>query len=243
VAHVGIRNEGPRDVLLDVLVARRLSRSTTTWAGVRAPAESDTSIEFDRAMLEPVAGDAAITRIMLRPVALDRLAAAEMLLPAQLQATEVRLLRRTDGANVPILPGESFPVLGLGDQLGTPVDVTATRTRVVLYQSDCALIWPELMELAWRKRQDDLAVTLVSAYFDPRVTTYLGLQAFQPLQFGEGALVWADGRREPLGDSLYDRFLSFGGSRNGAHWPTDQIVGVDGRLVRIERAYRGRHPL
>jgi hypothetical protein len=106
-------------------------------------------------------------------------------------------------------------------------------------------MWPELMELAWQRRHGGPAhpVTLVASFVDTRIVEHLRLQVFAPLEIGEGAVLSPDGTRQRLRDSLYDRFLSFAGSRNGAHWPTDQIVDVDGRLVRIERAYRGRHPL
>lgn len=242
VARVGIRNPSTERVALDILV----QRLEAPVRRVLLEPEEVRVETFEAAELGAAAG--ALSNVMtlrLRPVAVQRLRRAGQLLPVQQGSTEVRLLRTADATTARPRPRSLFPTLEVADRSGAAVTLTPGPARLVLYQPDCALMWPELMELAYQRRHGSPArpAVVVASFLDDRVTDHLRLGVLGDREIGPGVVIWPDGRREELGYDLYDELLAQPGSRNGAHWPTDYVVGVDGRVERVERAYRGRWPL
>ena len=246
VAHVGIRNEGSADVLLDVFLDAPGPSGRPMLTRVTVPGRGELRVAFEASEITSVLGHLpTAARLWLSPVDFRRLRIAGQVLPGQQTMTEVLLLQADSSARARLRPGDGVPSLGFRDALGQPITVRPAPARLVIYQPDCALMWPELMELAWQTRHGSPAhpAMVVASFIDGRLVAYLGLDVFPGLEIGDGAILWPDGSTENLGYDLYDRYLAVEGSRGGAHWPTDYIVDADGRVSRIERAYRGRWPL
>jgi len=246
VAHIRLRNEGEVDRDVELRVDARGFDDLPVLRRVRVAAGETLELAIAESELAPWISETS-TSVQLRvtPAEMPRMRAAGLVTPAQQIAADVRLLRAAPTGRPRIRPGDMLPSLGLADDLGESVTWRAGAARLIAYQPDCALMWPELRELAWQSRHGGPAhpPTPVASFYDPRLVRYLRLEVFRPLVFGEGAVIAPDGTREALGYDLYDQLLAFEGSRNGAHWPTDYVVDADGRVVRIEIAYRGRWPL
>ncbi|MGB1276867.1 MAG: hypothetical protein ACPG77_14065, partial [Nannocystaceae bacterium] len=149
-------------------------------------------------------------------------------------------------------PGMSFPPVGLVAGDGARVDLPlAQRQRVIWYTQDCVAMWPELEDAAYLARQGRLdggAVPVLAG----TSAVYSGEEGER---FGDRMLLGGsvDGRfddpradvaaiNEPLAP-VYAYGFWLEQLPSGAHHPTDYLVDKDGRVLAVEREYRGAYPL
>ncbi|EDM80801.1 hypothetical protein PPSIR1_12998 [Plesiocystis pacifica SIR-1] len=158
-------------------------------------------------------------------------------------------------------PGEAVPPVTLARSLeavpGSPVETVtlpnARPERVVFLGSDCAAMWPELDDMAWRMREgdlrspdgDDAQARGFLAIFDDLTVRgketrwrLVGL----PWGFFGTELPPELGMANPWSD-LYEDGFGIHELPGAAHHPTDYELDADGRVIAVEREYRGTHPL
>lgn len=179
----------------------------------------------------------------------------------QVMRAAMMVLRRPPLEQWPIVPhgepapGQSFPPVVLGttalddpstvEPLALPLPEQAQR--VVFYGSDCAAMWPEIDDLVWRAHAGQLGDTAVVFASNDHVVHEgvvdrwrldgLAWGFFDPGDLGP-ALVeqnpWAN---------IYEQGFELRELPSAANHPTDYELDASGRVIAVERQYRGTHPL
>lgn len=156
------------------------------------------------------------------------------------------LLWPQSGSASPPTPGESFGPVTVADidHAVYALPLPDEPLRVVWYTIDCALMWPELEDLAWLDRHEHpalvggrpvfVAPTDVSLTFARR----WGLEDAMHGLFGPELPAEVDESNAALyGDDLFRSFIVY--DIPGDAWTTDYELSADGRVLSIERMYRG----
>ncbi|EDM73895.1 hypothetical protein PPSIR1_00782 [Plesiocystis pacifica SIR-1] len=144
-------------------------------------------------------------------------------------------------------PGASFPPVTLADldDAVYTLPLAGVAQRLVWYSEDCVLMWPELEDLTWRHRQGLLdSVPVFVSNADVSLSYARSWDAEDMLfgNFGPAAPPEVGAANEPLyGDNLYPDFVV--GEIPGDGLTTDYEVDALGRVVSIERMYRGPYDL
>jgi hypothetical protein len=170
----------------------------------------------------------------------------------------VTVLRRAPIANAPVLErghpasGQEFPGITLAS--GPPEQVVPVvlptagiEQRVVFYGIDCAAMWPEIEDLLWRIRAGLLTreqVVLASHHhpFTDDGFTRWGLDDAIWGHFDQDTLPPEIAGQNPYAELYEDGFVLYE-LPSAAHHPTDYVIGADGRVITVEREYRGEHEL
>lgn len=153
--------------------------------------------------------------------------------------------------------GDTFPPLWLADRAGDKVvhPTAGAASRIVFYGSDCSGMWDELADLTWHARQGlapaDGADTILVTHDHPEVLDSnihrLQLQSLAVATSGGDYhhLVLEPGDEEPLnvGTFFYSDVFDVTLIPGGAQHPTDYVVTEGGTVQRVDRVYRGQHPL
>lgn len=147
-------------------------------------------------------------------------------------------------------PGQPFPTITLATGWPSAIEPliipgTSVRQRVVFFSIDCALMWPEIEDLLWRVRAGLLAPDEVvfASHIDPTVEG-----AFDRWRLGDAAWGYFEPHllppelagRNPF-DNLYEDGFVIHELPAAAYYPTDYVIDVDGRVLTVEREYRGEH--
>ena len=152
-------------------------------------------------------------------------------------------------------PGQQFPSVVIGttalddptvvEPLALPLPEQAQR--VVFYGSDCAAMWPEIDDLVWRVRAGELGDSTVVFASNDHVV-YEGVVErwlldglawgfFDPFDLGPALTEqnpWAN---------IYEQGFELGELPSAANHPTDYELDPSGRVIAVERQYRGTYPL
>lgn len=174
---------------------------------------------------------------------------------ASTQDPRIRVaFRAPDSPALPPAEGEPMPPLTLptpgGGTLALPLP--GTVTRLVFYTYDCAAMWPELEDLDHLARVGATPDGEAPVFIDIADPTRSGVVPRWRLDASRHAFTQPSGEDEPaavrdtrarLGDDPYERSFLNSRIRGGAHHPTDYVVDARGAVLRVERLYRGRHPL
>lgn len=149
-------------------------------------------------------------------------------------------------------PGTEFPAVALGQGLFdtmTPLwlPLPNQAQRVVFYGADCVAMWPEVEDLAWRSRSGQLgSSTVVLAVYenvlaDGVIDRWL-LEGVPWGVFGPSYLGPALVGLNPWTE-LYEQGFGLHELPGAAYHPTDYEIDAQGRVVAVEREYRGAYPL
>ena len=116
--------------------------------------------------------------------------------------------------------------------------------RYVFFEFDCAVMWPELEDLAWAWRSGllgDEKPVFIAEY--PGSSGGIELWGYEDLRFGfsgEGVSQEVRDFNARLGPRLYESaFANDGVLPRSANHPTDHIVAADGSIRAVEVRYRG----
>lgn len=162
-----------------------------------------------------------------------------------LSSTVTALVQRDPDTVLPPATGDRFPTLTLAE-----LDLSQIYTfpvpdggQTIWFWPDCALMWPQLEDLAWLVRQgQDLGrgepVFLVP--FNLEYSEFVerwGLAGARFGIWGPPAPAEVNEANAELGDDIYEPF--FIPEMPGDAMPTDYVVDADGTILSIERMYRG----
>lgn len=168
------------------------------------------------------------------------------------------ILRRPPAADWPITqygapaPGQPFPAVALGQgtlDAMTPLwlPLPDVAQRIVFYGTDCAAMWPQVEDIAHRVTSGRLApgTAVLATHQNPLVEGFTERWALEGVPWGTyGPDVLAP---ELLGinpwDELYDEAFGLHQLPGAAYHPTDYEIDAQGRVVAVEREYRGAHGL
>lgn len=151
-------------------------------------------------------------------------------------------------------PGQLFPpvVIGTSDAedpsmieaLALPLPNQAQR--IVFYGSDCAAMWPEIDDLVWRAHAGELGEAVVLASND-----HVGSLGVVERWLLDG-IAWGFFDPQDLGPALgelnpwsniYEQAFELRELPSAANHPTDYELDAEGRVLAVERQYRGAYPL
>jgi hypothetical protein len=162
-----------------------------------------------------------------------------------LAATRLVLVQRDPQATLPPATGDPFPTLAFVDrQLDEVYSFPlAEGSQTIWVLPDCAMIWPQIEDLAWLERSGiDLGrgTPVVIIPFDVEGDQFPQRWGLEGLRFG----IWGppapaavNQANANYGDDLYQSF--FIQAMPGDAMPTDYVIDGEGRVVSIERMYRG----
>ena len=165
----------------------------------------------------------------------------------------VTLVRRTEAHDPemghPAL-GDRFTALSLvdGDEQVFQLPLGGAPFRALFLTPDCAAMFPELDDVAWLAREGRLdggAQPLVITDKRIRLSGYMdrwSLQAARQGSHGQVAPDEVNDANAHLDPGVYPSF-ELREIKRIAPYPTDYIVDSLGEVIRIERVYRGLHPL
>ncbi len=168
------------------------------------------------------------------------------------------VLRRPPEADLPTAvhgkpaPGQTFPAVALGQgplATMTPLwlPLPGQRQRVVFYGSDCVAMWPEVEDLAWRVTTGELGSATAVLAAEQNVLTDGVID-----RWALGGVPWGVFGPDYLGAALlginpwtelYDQGFGLPELPGAAYHPTDYEVDAQGRVIAVEREYRGSYPL
>jgi hypothetical protein len=151
-------------------------------------------------------------------------------------------------------PGQLFPpvIIGTTDEDPLVVEPLALplpdqAQRIVFYGSDCAAMWPEIDDLVWRFHAGALGeATVVFASND-----HVSLGGVVERWLLDGT-AWGFFDPQALGPelvelnpwpSIYEQGFELRELPSAANHPTDYELDAGGRVIAVERQYRGAYPL
>ena len=162
-----------------------------------------------------------------------------------LSSTSLVLAQRQPDKALPPASGDPFPALTLANEDGehyTPP--TAGGSQTIWFWPDCAMIWPQLEDVAWLERSgrdlgrgDPILITefeVVQSGFTRR----WALDGATIGMWGDAATSTNEANAGLGGDDLYWASF-FIDTMPGDAMPTDYVIDVDGTIRSIERMYRG----
>lgn len=238
---LGLRNPGdrPRGVEVVTSSGARLQQVLLAPGETRVVELAPTAVSTDRAPL--VQGTVSVR--------------ASPAIPGVNDQQSVRFVFR--GAPGPAAPpgvGDAMPPFSVArsasESLRLPL--SGQTTRYVFYSHDCAAVWPQVEDLSYLASVQRLpldATPVLIAKDDPARLGFTRRFAIENLLSGYyGAqfdAVPAEVRSSvaPYGEDLYYSTFQIRELRGGAAHPTDYVVAPNGRVLRVERIYRGAYPL
>lgn len=147
-------------------------------------------------------------------------------------------------AGVPPATGDPFPELWLSTPALEPFTLpTTTGSQTIWFWPDCALMWPEMEDLAWLARTGadtrPGAPVLISEYniVEDGFAARWGLEGTVYGHWGTLAPAAVQDANAVYGDDLYAPF--FIAELPGDAMPTDYVIDEQGVVRSIERMYRG----
>jgi hypothetical protein len=162
-----------------------------------------------------------------------------------LSSTLLTIVQREPGRVLPPATGDRFPTLSLVD-----LDLTniysfplPEGSQTIWFWPDCALMWPQMEDLAWLGRQGwDLGrgVPVFLAEFHLSASQFperWGLAGARFGIWGPPAPAEVNEANRDYGDDLY--FPFFIQQMPGDAMPTDYVIDAEGTILSIERMYRG----
>ncbi|MFO7566688.1 MAG: hypothetical protein R6X02_28855 [Enhygromyxa sp.] len=161
-----------------------------------------------------------------------------------LSTSSLIFVQRDPAAVLPPATGDQFPTLTLAE-----LDLTEVYTfplpgggQTIWFWPDCAMMWPQLEDLAWLGRQGwDLGrgEPVFMAEFDLQggFARRWGLEGARFGIWGPPAPPEVNEANAAYGDDIYAPF--FIPEMPGDAMPTDYVVDAEGTIVSIERMYRG----
>jgi hypothetical protein len=120
--------------------------------------------------------------------------------------------------------------------------------RVVFYAADCAAMWPEIEDLAWLHRANQMPeerLPLFVSAENPFKSGFVEQWGYGDLNFGYFGEPFSsvpdkvNEANQDFGDHLYDDGFALDDLRGGAEHPTDYVVDDTGVVLSVERLYRG----
>jgi hypothetical protein len=162
-----------------------------------------------------------------------------------LSSSAIVLVQRDPDATLPPATGDTFPQLRLAElDLEQVYDFPLPEgSQTIWMWPDCAMIWPQLEDLAWLGRQGvDLGrgTPVFIAEFDLESDDFSAQWGLDGIRFG----IWGppapaevNEANQAFGDNLYDPF--FIPEMPGDAMPTDYVIDEAGTILSIERMYRG----
>lgn len=162
-----------------------------------------------------------------------------------LSSNAIALVHRDPDDAFPPATGDSFPPLRLAElERDETYDFPLPEgSQTIWMWPDCAMIWPQLEDLAWLGRQGiDLGrgTPVLLSDFALESIEFVEQWGLDGARFGIwGPLAPPDviEANAAYGDNLYDSF--FIPAMPGDAMPTDYVIGEDGTIRSIERMYRG----
>ena len=141
-------------------------------------------------------------------------------------------------------PGDRFPKVALQSSPETTFEVpTPEGGQTVFFSPDCALMWPQLQDMAWLSRIGQLPregpAILISQYdvaHDGFAERY-GLWGASFGYYGPYASAEVAEHNAGFAADVYESF--FIQRMPGDAMPTDYSIGADGIVRSVERMYRG----
>ncbi|MFO7563518.1 MAG: hypothetical protein R6X02_12805 [Enhygromyxa sp.] len=147
-------------------------------------------------------------------------------------------------------PGQPFPSITLatnwpGDIEPLPIPTAGVRQRVVFYGIDCAAMWPQIEDLLWRVRSGRLGPeqVVLASHVDPTVQGAFDRWGLDDATWGYFAPTIVPpeiAALNPYEDLYEDGFVIYE-LPAAAHHPTDYVVDEQGRVLVVEREYRGEY--
>ncbi len=163
-----------------------------------------------------------------------------------LSVATMTLLQREADDVVPPAVGDTFPALSLARPAGGSFTLPLDRpVQTIWYTIDCALMWPELEDLAWLARSgrdlgrgDPVLITNK----DVTLSSFVEHWALEPLEFGHfgaDAPPEVNAANAAYGgeDDIFRAFIVY--DLPGDSITTDYVLDAAGRVRSVERMYRG----
>lgn len=163
-----------------------------------------------------------------------------------LSSSAIVLAQRDPSSIHPPATGERFPTLTLADQQIGEVFTfpPAGGGQTIWMWPDCALIWPQLEDLAWLARQGSelgRGEPIVLSEYDLAALEFAEQWGLAGIRIGIWGPLAPPEVREAnaaLGQDIYAESF-FISELPGDAMPTDYVVDADGTIRSIERMYRG----
>jgi hypothetical protein len=229
-----MRNPGPVELRVELWFDRR-----PVWTGEIGAwqvIDVDIPVELRRRIL---ADDEPTTRLIVRVYDPEVPSVGE-----PVSSTVLVIAQREVGDPMPPATGDVFPTLTLADvdhQIYTLP--TPGGSQTIWFWPDCALMWPQLEDLAWLGREGrDLGrgQPIMLGSFDPGQDGFANRWALDGARFG----LWGVAAPE-IGDAndfidTEDIYMPFFiPTMPGDAMPTDYVMDANGVIRSIERMYRG----
>jgi len=230
-----VRNPGRTELRLDISTQRQgllWSRAIAPGGVEEVSLDADTHAE----LLSPE-----------EPVASLEIAARDPSLAddsAALWRTRMALVERNPDKPLPPATGDLFPEITVENGAGGLYTLPhASGTQTIWFSPDCALMWPEIQDLAWLERAEidlgrgtpvlltDFAIDQ-SGYVDD-----WDLDSLELGLWGAAAPAIGDANAELAPSALEGPFI-IADMPGDAH-PIDYVITGDGIIRSIERTYRG----
>ncbi|HVH98917.1 MAG TPA: hypothetical protein VM869_09410, partial [Enhygromyxa sp.] len=188
-----------------------------------------------------LAADEPSTRMIVRSYDVEIPSAGE-----PLSSAPIALVQRDPSSPLPPATGEHFPTLALVE-----LDLQQTYSfpppgggQTIWLWPDCAMIWPQLEDLAWLARQGvdlDRGEPIFLVEYNVQGYEFAEQWGLAGVRFGlwgpeAPPEVWA--ANSVFGDDIYAESF-FIQAMPGDAMPTDYVVEADGTIRSIERMYRG----
>ncbi len=233
-----MRNPGALALRVEFWIRREYAFETTIGPGELV------EVELPQALRERALADEPVARVFVRAYA-----PAVPSEGAPLSSTVLTLVQRDPDATLPPATGDRFPALRLAElDLEQTYDFPlAEGSQTIWIWPDCAMIWPQIEDLAWLRRAGvelGRGTPVVLSEFDLEADEFAAQWGLDGLRFG----IWGpvappdvDETNAAFGDNLYDPF--FISEMPGDAMPTDYVIGPDATIRSIERMYRSRWTL
>jgi hypothetical protein len=161
-----------------------------------------------------------------------------------LSSTVLVLAQREPDDPLPPAVGEVFPTIMLEDVSHEVYSMpTPDGSQTIWYWPDCAMMWPEIEDLAWLEREQwDLGrgEPILLTNFDVAADGFperWGLEGVTFGMWGIAAPTVADANDWISSEDIYMPFFIY--ELPGDAMPTDFVMDGDGVVRSIERMYRG----
>jgi hypothetical protein len=161
-----------------------------------------------------------------------------------LSSTQLVLVQRQPDDLFPPAVGDVFPTVMLENVAHEVYSMpTVQGSQTIWYWPDCALMWPEIEDLAWLEREGwDLGrgEPVLLTNFDVAIDGFIerwGLEGVTFGMWGVAAPNVADANDWLDDEDIYQPFFIQG--LPGDAMPTDFVMDADGVVRSIERMYRG----
>jgi hypothetical protein len=228
-----VRNPGPIPLRVEIWYRR------DHLFDVQATANSLTEIEIPAELRAELGVDEPTVQLNLRVFDVDVASEGE-----PLSTSAFVIVQRHVDDPLPPAVGDEFPTLTFADgdgQLDTLPFAAGTQT--IWFTVDCALMWPEVEDLAWRVRSGldvgpgvPILLSNTNIVVDGFAERH-GLDGLQLGFYGTAAPPEVAEANAAFADELYQSF--FVPELPGDAVIMDYVISPDARVTSLERTYRG----